>query len=86
MLIWAVGRGIWGLEESKHHCCLQEGQRESPGNCRPVSLTWTPGTVMEQLVLETISSHGNDRKVIRGSQREAPHGAVVPDLPGTLLG
>lgn len=36
--------------------------------------------------LETISSHVNDRKVIRGSHCGVHHGEVVPGLPGILLG
>ena len=42
--------------------------REDPGNYRPVSVTSISGKVMEQLILETISRHMKDKKIIRSSQ------------------
>ena len=48
---------------------FKKGKKEDPGNYRPVSLySSIPGKVMEQLILETISRHMKDRKVIRSSQ------------------
>ncbi|KAJ7399012.1 hypothetical protein BTVI_119233 [Pitangus sulphuratus] len=46
--------------------CIQ--LTENPENYRPVSLTSIPGKVMEQLILETISRHIKDKKIIIGSQ------------------
>lgn len=37
-------------------------------NCRPVSLTSFPWKVMEQIILETISKHMKDKKMIESSQ------------------
>ena len=37
------------------------------GNCRPVSLTFVPGKVMEQLVLDAISKQLEEKKVFRNS-------------------
>ena len=46
----------------------QKGCREDPGNCRPVSLTWVPGKIMEQMVLREITRHMQDNWGIRPSQ------------------
>jgi len=42
--------------------------KEDPGNYRPVSLTSSPGKVMEQLILDSISKQVEEKKVIRSSQ------------------
>ncbi|GAB0197916.1 mitochondrial enolase superfamily member 1 [Grus japonensis] len=43
-------------------------KKEEPGNHKLVSFTLFPGKVMKQLVLETISRHMKDKKVIWSSQ------------------
>ncbi|PKU42809.1 rna-directed dna polymerase from mobile element jockey-like [Limosa lapponica baueri] len=47
---------------------FKKGKKEDPGNYRPVSLTSTPGKVMEQLILDVISEHIEEKKVIRSGQ------------------
>ncbi|GAB0210381.1 mitochondrial enolase superfamily member 1, partial [Grus japonensis] len=47
---------------------FKKGKKENPGNYRLVSLTSVLGKVMEQLILETISRHMKNKKVIRSSQ------------------
>ncbi|KFQ22853.1 hypothetical protein N332_12329, partial [Mesitornis unicolor] len=42
----------------------KKGQKEDPGNCRPVSLTSVPGKVMEQNILSAITWHTQDNQVI----------------------
>ena len=48
---------------------FKKGKKEDPGNYRLVSLTLIPGKVTEQLILETISRHMNNKKIIRSSQQ-----------------
>ncbi|KFW07459.1 hypothetical protein N326_01900, partial [Eurypyga helias] len=42
----------------------KKGQREDPGNYRPVSLMSVPGKVMEQIILSSIMRHVQDSQVI----------------------
>ncbi|KFQ02761.1 hypothetical protein N330_02777, partial [Leptosomus discolor] len=42
----------------------KKGQKEDPGNYRPVSLTLVPGKVMEQIVLSATTSHLQNNQVI----------------------
>ncbi|KAJ7405802.1 hypothetical protein BTVI_67648 [Pitangus sulphuratus] len=45
-----------------------KGQKEDPGNYRPVSLISVPGKVMEQIILGAVTQHLQDRRRIRPSQ------------------
>lgn len=46
---------------------FMKGKNEDVGNYRLVSLISSPGKVVEQLILGTISRHVKDKKVIRNS-------------------
>lgn len=46
----------------------KKGQKDDPGNYRPVSLTSVPGKVMEQIILSVIMQRMKGAQVIRPSQ------------------
>ncbi|TRZ10125.1 hypothetical protein HGM15179_016978 [Zosterops borbonicus] len=58
----------------------KKGWKEDLRNSGPVSLTWVPGRVMEQITLSAITGHPQDNQRIRPSQWH-----VLSDKPGPLL-
>lgn len=48
---------------------FNNSRKKELGNYRPVSLNSFPGKVREQLILEMISRHMKEEKVIRSSQK-----------------
>ncbi|KFV84217.1 hypothetical protein N308_04705, partial [Struthio camelus australis] len=61
---WRSGEVPEDWKKAKVTPAFKKGEKEEPGNYRPVSLTSIPGKVMEQLILEVITKHLEDKKVI----------------------
>lgn len=72
LLLIIFDHGNWRntqrLEGGKCHAYLQEYGKKDPENSRPDSLSSIPGKVVEQLILETISRHIWEKKIIRSRQ------------------
>ncbi|KAJ7424259.1 hypothetical protein BTVI_07244 [Pitangus sulphuratus] len=59
---------------------FKKGMKEYPGNYQPVDLTSILGKVMEYLILQVMSIHVDDKKVIRSNQ----HGFSKGDKESAL--
>lgn len=46
---------------------FKKGKKEDWGNHKPVRLTSGPRSIMEHVLLESISMHVKDKKIIRNS-------------------
>ncbi|KFV73825.1 RNA-directed DNA polymerase from mobile element jockey, partial [Struthio camelus australis] len=61
---WRTGEVPEDWKKANVTPVFKKGKKEEPGNYSPVSLTSLPGKVMEQLLLEVLTKHVEDKKVI----------------------
>ena len=65
---WGTGEVPKDWEGANVTPGFRKGEKQDLGNYRPVSLTSIPRKVVEQFIMEVISRHAEDKKVIRNSQ------------------
>ncbi|KFW70551.1 hypothetical protein AS28_01922, partial [Pygoscelis adeliae] len=61
---WQSGEVPGDWKKGKIAPIFKNGRKEEPGNYQPVSLTSVPGDNMEQIPLEPLLRHMEDREVI----------------------
>ena len=66
---WLSGEVLTDWKLANVTPIYKNGQKDDPGNYRPVSLTSVLGKLMEQLILSTITQHMWDNQMIRPSQQ-----------------
>ncbi|KFQ37140.1 hypothetical protein N332_02165, partial [Mesitornis unicolor] len=61
---WLTGEVPVNWRPANMTAIYRKGQKEDPGNYRPVSLNSVPGKVMEQIILSAITRHMQDNQAI----------------------
>jgi len=65
---WLTGEVPDDWRISKVTPIYKQGQKEDPGNYRPVSLTSVPGKIIERFIMSALTGHVKDSQEIRPSQ------------------